>query len=152
MTTGLKIEITDFEEKDREQLKRIYLEVRQANFTWLLQESFNLSDFDKDTEGESILVARVENEIAGFASVWLNDNFLHHLYVTNHYQRKGIGMLLLNKVMEITNSDITLKCLKKNNPAIKFYLKQGCQSVSEGVSNEGAYVLFKYPNPLSRLI
>lgn len=83
--TDLKIEIAHFEENDREQLKLIYLEVRQTNFTWLSQESFRLSSFDKDTEGEIILVAKVDNKIVGFASLWRQDNFLHHLYVSNSF-------------------------------------------------------------------
>jgi GNAT superfamily N-acetyltransferase len=140
----LKIEITHFKENDRERLKLIYFEVRQTNFTWLSQESFNISSFDSDTEGESILVAKVDNEIVGFTSVWLPENFLHHLYVSNPFQGKGIGTLLLNSVIEMASSDITLKCLKKNKLGIKFYLKQGWESVSEGESNEGRYVLFRY--------
>ncbi|OBX26072.1 hypothetical protein A9996_07070 [Gelidibacter algens] len=140
----MKIEITHFEENDREQLKLMYLEVRQTNFTWLSKESFNLSSFDKDTDGEFILVAKVKNEIVGFVSVWLNDNFLHNLYISNDFQRKGIGRILLNSAIELVNSDLTLKCLKKNVLGVRFYLKQEWEPVSEGVSNEGEYIVFKY--------
>ena len=143
----MKIEITHFEEKDRERLKIIYSEVRQTNFTWLPPEFFNISSFDKDTEGEFILVAKVENEIVGFASVWLPDSFLHHLYVSNQFQGRGVGTLLLKSVIDMTTSDITLKCLSKNELAIKFYLQKGWEPVSEGESNEGRYILFKGRNP-----
>lgn len=141
----MNIEITNFEENDREQLRQIYMEVRQTNFNWLEKESFNSSSFDKDTEGEFILVAKSNSKIVGFASIWLKDNFLHHLYIQNHFQRKGIGTKLLDRAIEFSNSEITLKCLKKNKIAVKFYLKNGWKPLSEGTSDEGAYVLFKYP-------
>lgn len=64
-----------------------------------------------------------------------------------HFQGRGVGTLLLNSVVESVNSDITLKCLKNNKLGIKFYLKKGWESVSEGESDEGGYILFKYRNP-----
>lgn len=140
----LKVDITDFEETDRERLEQIYFEVRSSTFTWLTKESINKLSFNRDTEGEYILVAKVGNEIVGFASVWLPDNFLHHLYIMNHYQRNGIGTMLLDKVIEKANFDVTLKCLKLNKLGVNFYLKSGWKAVSEGISKEGVYILFKY--------
>ena len=145
----MEIEIIDFNESHRERLGQIYLEVRQTNFNWLDPESLTTSSFDKDTEGEFILVAQVDNEIAGFVSVWSADNFVHHLYVSNHGQNKGIGSRLLNSLIEKATSDLTLKCLVKNKLAINFYLKKGWKPVSEGPSDEGDYILFKYRVPNS---
>ncbi|AYN66374.1 N-acetyltransferase [Euzebyella marina] len=140
----MKIEITDFSEEDREPLRHIYYEVRKTNFTWLPEEFLKLSSFDKDTEGESILVAKVNNEIVGFASIWSQDNFLHHLYVSNKFQGLGIGTRLLNHIIENSSADLTLKCLKNNHGALNFYLKNGWESISEGQSEEGDFILFKY--------
>ncbi|RAJ08996.1 GNAT family N-acetyltransferase [Arenibacter echinorum] len=140
----MKIEITDFEENDRTRLQEIYFEVRISTFTWLPKDSIDKSSFNQDTKGEYILVAKMENEIVGFASVWLQDSFLHHLYISNNFQGKGIGTMLLNKVIEKSNSDLALKCLKKNKLGIHFYLKSGWVAASEGISKEGEYILFKY--------
>ena len=140
----MKVEITDFRENDRERLQQIYFEVRNTTFTWLTNDSIDITSFNKDTEGEYILVVRAGKKIVGFASVWLQDNFLHHLYISNQYQRKGIGTMLLNKVIENADFDLTLKCLKQNDLGINFYLKSGWEAVSEGISNEGEYILFKY--------
>ncbi|MCM4153924.1 N-acetyltransferase [Arenibacter sp. N53] len=140
----MEIEIKDFEESDREKLRQIYLEVRQTNFNWLDQESFRLSSFDKDTEGEYILVAKVDNEIVGFTSLWLKDNFIHHLYISKPFQRKGIGTELLNRVIEKLGSNVSLKCLIKNELGINFYLKHGWQPIGKGRSIEGEYISFKY--------
>jgi len=140
----LKVEITKFEENDRERLQQIYFEVRYTTFTWLPEESIDITSFNKDTEGEYILVARAGKEIVGFASVWLQDSSLHHLYISNQYQRKGIGTMLLNKVIENADFNFTLKCLKQNKLGVNFYLKSGWEAVTEGISNEGEYILFKY--------
>lgn len=137
----MKITISNFKENDKEALSQIYFNVRHANFIWL---EHGLSSFNQDTAGEFILVARVDDEIVGFASVWLMDNFLHHLYIANHFQRKGIGTMLLNRIIKNSDSDVTLKCLKRNSLGIKFYRKRGWESISEGTSNEGEYILFKY--------
>nr|WP_281502541.1 GNAT family N-acetyltransferase [Arenibacter sp. F20364] len=145
----MEIEITGFNENHRERLAQIYLEVRQTNFSWLDPESLIPSSFDQDTEGEFILVAKVDYKIVGFVSVWSKDNFIHHLYISNHFQNKGIGSRLLNSVINRANSDLTLKCLIKNRSALNFYLKQGWKPVSEGLSNEGEYILFKYLIPNS---
>jgi|TARA_R110001583_G_scaffold1867_11_gene14273 GNAT superfamily N-acetyltransferase len=141
----MKVEISDFEENDRTRLQQIYFEVRNSTFAWLPKDSVDKSSFNQDTEGEYILVAKVGAEIVGFASIWLQDSFLHHLYISKHYQRKGIGTLLLNKIIEKANSDLSLKCLKQNKSGVHFYLKSGWVAVSEGTSNEGEYILFKYP-------
>lgn len=87
-------------------------------------ESLTASSFDKDTEGEFILVALVDNEIVGFVSVWSRDNFIHHLYVSNHFQNKGIGLRLLNSLIKKAPSELTLKCLVKNKLALNFYLNK----------------------------
>lgn len=140
----MKVGITDFEENDRVRLQQIYFEVRNSNFTWLPKESFHKSSFNQDTEGEYILVAKVGKEIVGFVSVWSQDNFLHHLYISNNFQRKGIGTLLLNKIIEKASSDLSLKCLKQNKLGIHFYLKSGWEAISKGISKDGEYILFKY--------
>lgn len=148
----MNIEIKQFVEKDREQLRQLYLDVRQSTFTWMSRDSFNLASFDEDTAGEFILVAKMGHQIVGFASVWLQDNFLHHLYIVHPFQGKGIGTRLLNRVIELSNSDVTLKCLKKNERAVKFYLEKGWKARSEGNSNEGAFILFQLSKPKDPLL
>ena len=140
----MKVEISDFEENDRALLQQIYFEVRNSTFTWLPKDSVDKSSFNQDIEGEYILVAKVGAEIVGFASIWLQDSFLHHLHISKHYQRKGIGTLLLNKIIEKANSDLSLKCLKQNKSGVHFYLKSGWEAISKGISKDGEYILFKY--------
>jgi|GEM_PF-4067713 hypothetical protein len=58
------IKIREFTEMDRPELQHIYLRSRQQTFYWLNTALFVLTDFDKDTAGEEILVAEDERDLA----------------------------------------------------------------------------------------
>lgn len=135
--------IKEFEEQNREALRKLYLEVRKTNFVWLSKEARATASFDADTEGELLLVAWLKGRIVGFISIWLPDNFIHHLYVDNAYQRKGIGKQLLDKTIPIIGLPATLKCMKANPAALRFYTRNGWTAREEGITDEGAFVLFQ---------
>lgn len=137
----MNIHITAFEENDREELRRIYKEVRASTFTWLNQQVIDLASFDQDTAGEFIWVAKINAEIVGFISVWLEDSFIHHLYIKDSFQHKGIGTKLLNHIRETIKAEMTLKCLEKNKAALNFYLKNGWKPRAKGISDEGTFLL-----------
>ncbi len=124
-------------------LQQLFLKVRQSTFTWMDPASFELQDFDEATEDEYILVAEQENTIIGFASVWMEDNFIHHLYVDDAFQNKGIGKALLQAIMKELNGAVQLKCLLKNERAAAFYKKHGFIEKEKGGSEEGEYILFE---------
>ena len=133
-----------FQEHDRDALRRVYYESRRHAFHWLRRTLFQLEDFDNDTEGERVWVAVKDNAPVGFAGIWEADNFLHHLYVAPEHLRQGIGSLLLSTCMNSWRRPVTLKCMKSNRDAIRFYRKHGWFIESEGVSAVyGEYYLMK---------
>lgn len=123
-------------------LQRIFLEVRQKTFYWLDTRQYNLADFNRETEGEFVLVAVCNNIVAGFISLWLPGNFIHHFYIDEAYQQHKIGTKLLEEAIRIMDVPITLKCLEKNIKAIEFYKKRGFVSIGKGISEHGEYLLF----------
>ena len=126
-------------------LQRIFLEVRRKTFYWLEDVAdYKLSDFDKETEGEFVLVAVLNDKVVGFISLWLPDNFIHHLYIDEKYQHQNIGSILLDEAIKVMDSPIKLKCLVKNENAIKFYEKKGFAAIEKGVSNHGEYILYGF--------
>ncbi|MBT1701193.1 GNAT family N-acetyltransferase [Fulvivirgaceae bacterium PWU4] len=137
------VDILPFAEPDRSVLQKLYLQVRQASFIWLDTSRFKLGAFDDDTKDELILVAKIGNKIVGFISAWIPDNFIHHLYVDNQYQHNGIGTKLLKEMVCRLQYPITLKCLKSNVSAIKFYERNQWHAKSEAVSEDGPYILFE---------
>ena len=128
---------------DLQSLREIFLEERKRTFTWTDIFEFELEDFDKQTQGEYILTALLEDVPVGFISVWMPNNFIHHLYVNQKHQGKNIGTELLKKAVSKTNFPITLKCLENNTKAVDFYIKKGFTEKQKGYSNNGTYILFE---------
>jgi ribosomal protein S18 acetylase RimI-like enzyme len=128
---------------DLEHLRRLYFQVRKQSFFWNAPACFTLSDFDKDTNGEYVLIALADNKLVGFISVWLADKFIHHLFVETNCQNKGIGSQLLSKIISEIGYPIKLKCIAKNKAALKFYEKKGFKEIERGFSDGEAFVLLE---------
>ncbi len=139
------VKIREFVETDRQELQHIYLNSRQQTFYWLNTASFEFTDFDSDTEGEEILVAEDDGILKGFVALWRADNFIHHLYVHPQFLNKGIGKMLLVKIIENAVKPITLKCMANNLNALAFYQSQGWRFESEGFNEDGQFYLLVYP-------
>ena len=139
--------IRKFTESDRPFLQQLYLDSRRHAWSWLEGTHWQMQDFDNLTEGETIWVAEHEGQRLGFASLWLEDNFLHHLFVSPQVQGQGVGSALLQHVQRQFTAKGALKCLLKNHAALTFYQRHGWQLVGYGESSEGQYGLMHYPLP-----
>lgn len=135
--------IREIKNTDFDVLRKLFLKERQDTFFWLDPTEFKLEDFEKHIKGELVLVA-IDQEIpVGFISIWMPNNFIHHFYVDQKYQGKGIGTLLLNAAIQKTLLPITLKCLEENTKAVAFYRKKGFIEKERGPSEHGDYILFE---------
>ena len=139
----MEFEISEFKEEDRAELRLLYSEVRKETFGWIGTQNLDKDTFDADTKGEEIIVAKTEGKIAGFISIWLPDNFIHHLYIRKEYRRKGLGEKLIHEVKSKLRKPLTLKCLVDNVIAVKFYQKNGWEAKSTGISDHGVFILFE---------
>ncbi|HDS1652726.1 TPA: GNAT family N-acetyltransferase [Stenotrophomonas maltophilia] len=139
--------VREFVEADREALRKLFVASRDAAFSWAAVGAHKLEDFDVSTAGERILVAEHSCTPIGFASVWQDDSFLHNLFVHPHYQRCGVGRMLLAGCDKYFSAAPTLKCLKANDPAKRFYQSQGWRVCSEADGPEGPYVLMVRARP-----
>lgn len=144
MLSSFVIKIRELISGDRPQLEELFLKVRQETFLWTDTSAFALSDFEYDTEGERILVAVCDEEIVGFISVWMEDPFIHHLYVAPAFQGKGVGKALLSAIFKETIAPLQLKCLLRNDKAIAFYKRNGFIEKQRVASESGDYILFEY--------
>ncbi|MEZ8773256.1 GNAT family N-acetyltransferase [Vibrio sp. 10N.247.310.17] len=127
------MELRRFQSHHLNVVEKLYLESRLATFTWLDTVEFDLSDFDRDTEGESIWVAIESNKVVGFVSIWAPECFIHHLFVSPRKLRGGVGLKLLDLAKQQYPS-LSLKCLSQNINATEFYLSQGF-TITETVGN-----------------
>lgn len=144
----MALRIAELQSNDLPALRELYFNVRQATFAWFDTSHYQLTDFDTDTIDEYTLVAHLKDKIIGFVSAYLPDNFIHHLYVVDEYQKQGIGTALLDAILEKLKPPVTLKCLENNTSAAAFYEKNGFRHIQKGVSVEGVYILFAYENVL----
>lgn len=135
--------IIEFRKRDLNSLRELFLKVRQNTFVWADPTIFDLLDFDIQTKGEYILTALYDEKVIGFISVWMRDNFIHHLYIDESYHRHGIGKALLKAAIEKTKFPVALKCLEKNIEAIEFYKKLGFIEKTRGKNENGSYILFQ---------
>lgn len=135
--------IQEIRNKDYELLRNLFLRERQTTFSWLDPSEFQLDDFEKLIQGELVLVALLDDIPVGFISIWMPTNFIHHLYIDQQYQSKGIGTKLLKAAIDKTNFPLTLKCLENNTKAIDFYKRKGFTEKKKGESENGIYILFE---------
>ncbi|SHH07759.1 GNAT family N-acetyltransferase [Flavobacterium defluvii] len=137
------MKIEEIKTNDFETLKILFLEERKRTFSWLDTSEFELDDFEKQTQGEYILVAHIDKIPVGFISIWMPNNFIHHLYVDQKYQGKKIGTELIKAAIQKTKFPITLKCLENNIKAVEFYKRKGFIEKEKGRSGNGTYILFE---------
>ncbi|WP_031527593.1 GNAT family N-acetyltransferase [Dyadobacter crusticola] len=140
---------TRFKESDHAELAALYERVMRETFYWFDEARLQEANFDDDTENEFIVVARVGEKLAGFASVWLPDNFIHHLYIDSAFQGMGIGKGLLANVVKRLQGNATLKCLVLNTRAVAFYKNNGWKTLAVSDSDDGEYILFAHTPELT---
>ena len=139
--------LREFVETDRETLRELFVSARDAAFSWSSSGAHKLEDFDMVTEGEKIIVAAVSNDPIGFASIWEPDSFLHNLFVHPNFQGQGVGKVLLAYCEKYFSGIPTLKCVKANENARRFYQAQGWTVRSEAIGPDGPYVLMERASP-----
>ena len=143
LTELRQLAIRKFQEADRQALRELFVASRDAAFTWSLDSEHKLEDFDIVTAGERILVAEIAGKRIGFASIDEAHSFLHNLFVHPQYQGQGVGKALLARCERYFLVTPTLKCVKANEPAWRFYEAQGWTVHSEAEGPDGPYLLME---------
>jgi len=107
-----------------------------------MRRDVGLAEFRDQTEGELLFVATCERGIVGFISVWAQDWFVHHLFVSPEFQNRGVGTHLLHHVSTLAgNRELSLKCPAENQSAIRFYTRLGFKPTAlQGVDEFGEWV------------
>ena len=130
---------------DLPRLRELFLDARRKTFHWNDPAIYKLSDFDTETEGETLLLADVRGAIAGFVAWWAPENFVHHLYIDSAFQRRGLGQLLLQGCLDRLGGKAQLKCVARNTPAVAFYQALGWRILQTDTGPEGEFHLMGSP-------
>lgn len=136
--------IRNYSSAEEETLSKIYYDILHDEFAWVNNGEISLESFKKSTDGEAVYVAYIDQRAVGFVSVWEPDHFIHNLFVSKQYRRLGAGKKLLEKVIEMYEKPVSLKCVKENENAVRFYLNNGWKISKEETGPEGAYYLMLY--------
>lgn len=129
---------------DYPQLRHIYLDSRRESFHWANADEMRLDDFDRDTSEEQILLAEENDQVLGFASLYVPDRFIHNLFVHPSAAGKGVGKQLLRQSVAVLGTPVTLKCVSDDDKALTFYKKQGWKAVVEEGEPESRYCVLQY--------
>ncbi|GAA4495886.1 GNAT family N-acetyltransferase [Pseudaeromonas paramecii] len=132
------MEITERQSEQLPALQALYLASRRAAFPWLDTREYALGDFERDTQGERVLVALEKNRVVGFIGIYEPDQFIHHLYVAPDRLHQGIGRRLLLAARQ-TYHTMHLKCLTRNQRALLFYRAMGFTCQGRGRGEHGDY-------------
>lgn len=79
------------------------------------------------------LVAKLDDKIVGFAGIWfsVDDAHITNIVVHKDFRHKGIGSVLLEKLIELAKvkTFLTLEVNTKNENAFNLYLKYGFKNL-----------------------
>ncbi len=103
-------------------------------------------------------VVKENDKVVGYGGMWhvVNEGHITNIAVHKDYRRKGIGNIIVNKLIEIAEEKemigLTLEVRKSNLPALELYRKNGFKL--EGIrpeyyedNKEDAYIMWKYLIP-----
>lgn len=138
--------IREPKEEDHKSLAIIFLIARQKTFIPRQDEVFALEDYSESVAGEEIWVAEKDGIVVGFVSMWVDDNFIHNLFVHPDWHKLGIGSALLKKAESRLKCPMELKVRLENLNACKFYQKHGWIKVDLSSDPKEPYFCYrKYP-------
>ena len=131
--------------EDAPALQRLYADIR-GSAAWLPPAARRNADFARDSAGERVIVAVApDGSIDGLISVWEPQAFVHHLYVRESARRRGLARALLESLLIRVPRIWSLKCLKSNTGALRFYRRLGWIGIASGNSSDGPYELMQWP-------
>jgi ribosomal protein S18 acetylase RimI-like enzyme len=127
-----------FREGDLEAVIAVWHETKQDAYPYLPLEQGRSLEQDAEFFRAHILprcaifVAEIGARLAGFVA--LAGSYVDRLYIHPDQQRRGVGSLLLAKVIQLSPQGVELHTHQKNVSACAFYEKHGFRAVHYGTS------------------
>ena len=136
------MEIEEYKEIEFDELLTIYNEAKSSAIGFKKTDA-DLESFLKEIDGEKVYVAKINETVVGFLSIWEQENFIHHLYVAPDFQSQGIGSALLVECRKKYGYPLSLKCIKANERACAFYIHNGWTEKLTAEGPDGLYIEFQ---------
>lgn len=127
--------IRDFKETDIEQIMKLWVNtnIRVHHF---IDSSYWIDSFATVKEllpQATVYVYDSNSQIQGFLG--LNEDYIEGIFVDAEYQSRGIGRQLLGYAKE-RHSKLLLNVYIRNERAVKFYLREGFEILTEQIEEE----------------
>jgi ribosomal protein S18 acetylase RimI-like enzyme len=137
----VEIEIREARTEDALEIADLHITVRRIAMPYL-NEPFTEDEtrawFARTVgdRSEAWWVAQHAGQIVGY--MFLQKQYLDHLYVRSGWQGRGIGSSLLNKAKTLSPRQLELRAFKRNTDAQAFYEAHGFHTVgcTDGQNNE----------------
>ena len=125
----MQINISNMTLKDLDEISNIL--ISDFDDFW----SYNIFKNELTNENSKYIVAKIENEIVGFAGIWIAIDEAHitNIVTKKSFRQNGIGTKLLENLIELSKNlnlnSITLEVKESNLPAGILYEKTGFEVV-----------------------
>lgn len=129
--------------EDIEALEHLFQFTRKHTFTLRSSTEFKVGDYVESTREDEVWIAEERGVVIGFVSIYVPDNFIHHLFVHPNHQGKGIGTNLLQLAEQNLRRPMTLKVAMDNPKSWSFYEKYDWKRVSKHEDADEPYILYK---------
>lgn len=116
--------------------------------------NYNVFKSELENPNSEYFVALQDNEIVGFAGIWISVDDIHitNIVAKKSYRNHGIGTKLLEHLIEISKekklSALTLEVNENNEPALKLYENHHFQKIGQRKNyynqNENAIIMTYY--------
>ena len=140
----MSIQVRPAESRDLSRLGEIFARASVLAFPDEPPENSTPERLFSSIAGETIWLALLNGETAGFVSVYRPDRerFIHHLYVDPACWRRGVGRALLEAALRGTGGHAALKADVANRQACRFYDELGWRPETWGWSPEGPWLRY----------
>ena len=97
--------------------------------------NYNVFKSELENKNSKYIVAKQNNEIVGFAGIWIAIDIAHitNIVVKKDLRKQGIGTIILQELIklckELKMNEVTLEVNENNSKAINLYKKFGFEQV-----------------------
>jgi GNAT superfamily N-acetyltransferase len=138
------VSVRPYEKRDREACALVYETVQREIFPGDDPVLYRREDFERATKGEELWVAEASGMVAGFASFWRPEPFLHFLLIAPQWRGRGLGKALLRAVLDAAPLPVDLKCDPRNLSAQRYYEARGWRLVERNESAPSPYLRYRF--------
>ncbi|WP_310621309.1 GNAT family N-acetyltransferase [Flexibacterium corallicola] len=139
------ITISAYEPADLFEVSELYMQVARKTFPHDPSDPVHSGSFIQITRGEDVWIMKHKGKIIGFIGYQVPNRFLHSLYLDYTYHGAGLGRKMIEFLIGTYGSGHTLKVVKTNRDALKFYRHLGYTDITSPLDAQQNWLLMSSP-------